>query len=298
MGLQLEFNTGGGAFLPDKNITLKIWKVGQEHCDPKKKHESRKWDTYSSLHVVLFGRGTLIANGKKTVLSKGDAFLLYKGEEYEYYPDPLDPWSYIWVDFLSSDAVSLFSSAGFGVQRPFVHIRDLNDSMGIMKLLYESYDETDIRQMDCSAYFLLLLSHLIKSAAFQNSISGFSSVKHRHLREIITFINNNFRLPLTIHKIAAENHISVSRMMAIFSELTGMSPVAYLNRFRISTACGLLRESNLPIGEVASYVGMEDQLYFSRVFRKIKGMSPREYRASKVDEDAFGWLIEKDIDFR
>lgn len=298
MSARLEFDMGGGAFLPDKSITLKVWKVGQEHCDPQKKHESRRWDTYSSLHFVLFGKGTLIAGGKKIPLSKGDVFLLYKGEEYEYFPDKLDPWSYVWIDFYSSDAVSLFSSAGFSVQKPYVHLNDLSESMGTLKLIYEAYDANEVQQMECSAYFMLLLSSLIKSAVFKKSMTGFSSTKHRHLREIITFINNNFRLPLTIQKIAAENHLSVSRMMAIFSELAGMSPVVYLTRFRISTACGLLRKTDYTIGEVASYVGLEDQLYFSRVFRKLKGMSPRDYRASGTDEDAFAWLMERDIDFR
>ena len=290
--LQIEMGAGP---LSGKDISLKIQRIGQEHCDAKKLHEQRRWDTYSSLHFVCYGRGVLIANGEKIALSKGDVFLLYKNEEYEYYPDPIDPWSYIWVDFSSNDTVGLFEPCGFSPQKPFVHLSDFSKSLALLEAAYESFDASEVQETVCSAYFMLLLSELIKNAA-HNKFAG-SSVRQRHIREIITYINNNFRLPLTIQKIAAENHLSVSRMMGLFSEIVGMSPIAYLNRFRISTACVLLRSSNMPIGEVANAVGVEDQLYFSRMFRKWKGISPRKYRAGKP-EDPFDWLKEKNIDFR
>lgn len=86
--------------------------------------------------------------------------------------------------------------------------------------------------------------------------------------------------------------------MALFAEIVGMSPIVYLNTFRISAACEMLRTTDYSIREVANAVGVEDQLYFSRVFKKQKGVSPREYRAKRVDEDPYVWLKERNIDFR
>ena len=98
MNSLLEVDAGGGLF-GDQKISLKIQKIGQEYCAPRKKHELRQWTDYHSMHFVLYGHGTLIANGEKISLSKGDVFLLFTDEKYEYYPDPIDPWTYIWVDF-------------------------------------------------------------------------------------------------------------------------------------------------------------------------------------------------------
>ena len=179
----LELDMGEGLF-SQKNISLKIIRVGQEYCDPKKLHEVRRWEGKESLHVVLHGRGTLIAGGVAKTLCKGDVFLLYANEEYEYYPDPMDPWSYIWVDFCSDDTRTLFLPCGFSVQTPVVHINNLASVTGLMKEIYESYDASRLQQLKCSAYFMLVLSELIKNAETKSRV-GVASVKQRHVRDII-----------------------------------------------------------------------------------------------------------------
>lgn len=291
----LELDTGGD---PLGRISVKIQRVGQEYCDAKKRHELRKGYNYDSLHFVLYGSGTLIVNGERKTLSRGDVFLLYENEEYEYYPGSTDPWSYVWVDFRSSDTEKLFRPCGISKERPYVRLTDLTVILGFLKSMYEAYDASERQQLVCSAYFLLLLGELMKNAARSGFPLEQASIKQRHVREILTYINNNYRLSLSLADIAAANHISVSRMMGLFSEVVGMSPIAYLNRFRISYACDLLRKSNSPIGEIGAAVGVEDRLYFSRLFRKWRDMSPREYRQSKTNEDPFAWLKEKNIDFR
>ena len=287
-----------GGILAGEDLSLRIQRVGQEHCDPKKKHEMRKWDMYSSLHFVLYGSGVLYANGKKIMLTKGDAFMLFAGNEYEYYPVSHDPWSYIWVDFRSNNAEAMFAPCGLTPEKPFLHISELPAYIDLLKDLYEAYDAGDVQQLRCSAYFLLILGELVKRTERTRLYKGESSVKHRHVRDIVTYMNNNYRLQLTVQDIATNNHISVGRMMALFSELVGMPPLAYLNRFRISAACEMLKKTRAPIGDIANAVGVEDRLYFSRLFKKYKGVSPREYRASEEQEDPYAWLKEHNVDFR
>lgn len=287
-----------GNLFSRKNIAVKIQKVGQEHCEPRKKPELRKWDNFDSLHFVLFGHGTLIANGKKITLSKGDVFLLFTNEQYEYYPDPVDPWSYIWVDFYATDTKTLFERCGFSVENPVVHMSDFSETVDLLKKIYESYDASEMQQLTCSAYFMLILGKLIRNNMRSYYPAELTSAKHKRVREILIYINNNYRMELSVQKIATENHISVSRMMVLFSEVVGMSPVSYLNRYRVSAACELLRSSNATILEISGAVGVKDQLYFSRMFKKWKGVSPREYRTNGAEENPYAWLAEKNIDFR
>ncbi len=66
------------------------------------------------------------------------------------------------------------------------------------------------------------------------------------------------------------------------------SPIDYLTEYRINEACKLLRAGNLSIAEVAVSVGFFDQFYFSRVFKRAKGVPPSKYFAAQADAPADG----------
>ena len=63
----------------------------------------------------------------------------------------------------------------------------------------------------------------------------------------------------------------------MFIKHLGLSPNDYLTQYRINRACSLLRNSKLTISNIANSVGYDDPLYFSRVFKKVKGVSPSIY---------------------
>ncbi len=73
-------------------------------------------------------------------------------------------------------------------------------------------------------------------------------------------------------------HLSPSRYSALFRSCMGISPQGFLIRLRIQNAANLICQTDLQIGEIAKAVGYEDPLYFSTLFHKKTGFSPREYR--------------------
>ena len=93
--------------------------------------------------------------------------------------------------------------------------------------------------------------------------------------------------------------VSPDYLKHLFAEVLGMPLTEYLNRFRISSACEKLRQSDaIGIEEIAAEEGYSDAKYFARVFKKIKGMSASEYRKSCMSEDPFALLKERKIDYR
>lgn len=76
--------------------------------------------------------------------------------------------------------------------------------------------------------------------------------------------------------------LSYKRMAAVFKKEKGMSMLQFCMECRINHACKLLQLTDLNIGEIASIVGYEDQLYFSRIFRKLKKMSPKKWRQNSM----------------
>lgn len=73
-----------------------------------------------------------------------------------------------------------------------------------------------------------------------------------------------------------------SHLFRSFQNYMNRSPKEYLTEYRIKQACRLLRETDLSVSAIAYSVGFENNLYFSKAFRKQKGESPSEYRKSRV----------------
>ena len=76
--------------------------------------------------------------------------------------------------------------------------------------------------------------------------------------------------------------MSESWLIRCFRQRTGMTPQRYLTDIRLNQAKELLAASSLNVGEIAAVVGYENALYFSRIFRKYVGVSPREYREREI----------------
>ncbi len=91
----------------------------------------------------------------------------------------------------------------------------------------------------------------------------------------------NIGKPLTVHDTAAGLGYSTGYLSAQFRKATGQSIKTYLDRKRADFAARLLQYADLTIGQIAERMGFSDQFAFSRFFRRIKGICPREYRQIK-----------------
>ena len=98
------------------------------------------------------------------------------------------------------------------------------------------------------------------------------------LEPVRELIRTRYAQPLSVADLAAAAAMSESRFYPVFRAAFGVSPMAYLNHFRMVTAADLLLTTDLSVHKIASRVGVEDPYYFSRAFRSTFGTSPREYR--------------------
>ena len=98
------------------------------------------------------------------------------------------------------------------------------------------------------------------------------------LREARHVIETRFHTTLRLADLARVAGYSVPRFGALFRQYFGSSPMAYLVQLRLQRATYLLREPDLPIGEIAQRVGYDDPAWFSRLFKQAHGVSPRAWR--------------------
>ena len=103
------------------------------------------------------------------------------------------------------------------------------------------------------------------------------------LKEAVRYIDANFRTEdISLNRVAREVNISANYLSAVFSQEMGATFVEYLTARRMEKARELLRTTDLRSGEVAVAVGYKDPHYFSFLFKKTQGCTPRDYRAGKT----------------
>ena len=100
--------------------------------------------------------------------------------------------------------------------------------------------------------------------------------------QAISYIQENYSRKISLASVAEHVGLSSGYLCRIFKDETGVSINAYINNLRMTRAGELLADKNSYIKEVAISVGFEDQLYFSRLFKRYYGVTPSEYRAGKI----------------
>lgn len=94
----------------------------------------------------------------------------------------------------------------------------------------------------------------------------------------LEYFNTNYNKDLNIDDYAASRGMSVSWFIRTFKQYAGTTPMQYIVALRITNAQMLLETTNYNVAEIGNFVGYENPLYFSRIFKKQKGFSPSEYR--------------------
>lgn len=283
--------------LNDKMCSIKIQRVGQEHCAPKKVAEVRNC-LYYSFHLITHGNGYVQRGDDIVCLGKGSAFILWPGVEFKYYPMEHNPWSYIWVDFYGDGAEELLKECGLSKDKTILTNLDFITICDVMKQLYEKYNGSDEQDLFCYAYLMMLFGDLISYEKRNNVSQNNKTAAYKIFRDTLVYINNNFRMNLTLTQIAQEVYLTPKQLINMFKTYLDMTPIEYINRFRISWACDLLIKTNYKNQEIARMIGIEDEKYFMRLFHKITGMSASEYRKNHKDDDPYLWLKEKGLDLR
>lgn len=104
------------------------------------------------------------------------------------------------------------------------------------------------------------------------------------IRKVITYINTDLTADLSLKSLAAQINVNASYLSGLFKKETGVPLTEYVNRCRISHAQLLLLTTNLPIKAIAVQCGIPDIQYFSRVFKRITGVTPKTYQETTTFE--------------
>lgn len=235
-------------------------------------------DVYA-LHYIISGKGYLEMNDITYSLKSGESFIIFPQIEVYYYPDHNDPWEYIWIDFRGDEALRLLLMTNLSHHNPVTSVSKEN-----LEPLFHIEESIGIKSYEkerANARLRLLLSYYIEYYPKTNNITVTD-----HVVLAKEYIENNYwKTILTVSDIVDYVKIERTYLFRLFKEATGMSISSYLTSYRIQRASVLLKTSGLSIKTVACSVGFRDQLYFSKVFKKVTTYSPSEYIKKNHYED-------------
>ena len=144
--------------------------------------------------------------------------------------------------------------------------------------LNEEFDALDKTEDACERKCIM---YRIVKILLDNA--GEKKVKRNEaIAPLVEFIYSHYAENITIKDMAQKVNMSESNLYAVFKKAMGMSPVKFLNEYRLSVASLLLTETDYDIKSIAEKVGIPDQFYFSRLFRKKYAVSPTVYRKRKM----------------
>lgn len=97
----------------------------------------------------------------------------------------------------------------------------------------------------------------------------------------ISYINSHITSDLSISSLAKRCAVSETVYRKQFKAITGISPIQYITRLKVEKACELLQEYDMSVNDISDFLGFNDLPYFYRVFKKITGFTPNEFREIK-----------------
>ncbi len=256
---------------------LYIYQCGSECCPNGHFHGPAVRDHYL-IHYIHSGKGIFQIGDTIHHLEAGNGFLICPDIVTFYQADAKEPWHYSWVGFHGLKAETYLAEAGLTEKNPiFKYTEDdfIENCFYEMAEAYYLKHGGDVKRL---AYLYLFLYKLIQKNAKDLYYSTKESRNDAYVNEALQFIEMNYSRKFTIDMLANFVGLNRSYLNSIFKEELGKNLQQYLIEFRILKACELLESDSLSIGDVSRSVGYSDQLLFSKVFKRIRGISPSEYK--------------------
>lgn len=270
------------SIFPSKNfIDLGLYQFGWEHCEPSHSFGPAMRNHFL-FHYVISGTGTLIAeNSKKESISysikSGQGFMIFPNQICTYIADAQQPWEYVWIEFDGLRAKETVELSGLCVNSPVYKAKYKDIAQTMKDEMSYIVNHKDDSPFHLIGHLYLFIDSFVKSSTI-TQISKSNNLRDFYIKEALSFIEQNFQNDITVEEIASCCGLNRSYFGKIFHEVLGKSPQEFLISYRMTKAIELLKLTSLSIAEVGSAVGYANQLHFSRAFKKIYGISPKQWR--------------------
>jgi len=274
----------------DRDQEIALVQCGHQKTPPGYGYGPMIRDHYL-IHLVMSGKGRLFVHNRIYTINARTCFLIYPHQIAYYEADSEDPWDYYWIGLCGYNTERILDQAGFSYNHFILPLNLVDPVLSVLQQMVSSITDPEIDLL-LNGLLRVVLHHLIRnretiagaytdeSVEDPKSANRLPNMDDEYVRIITSIIQTSFMQDIRVENIADRLGLNRSYLTSVFRKHTGQSIRAYLTGFRIEQACILLKDERRSIASVASEVGFNDPLFFSRIFKSQKGVSPREYRRS------------------
>ncbi len=232
-------------------------------------------------HILIFcvaGEGWFEIDGERHSVCANEAFFIRQDVPHIYGSSDKMPWSIHWTHFVGNEGDFFMSQIQGDVPKLLVeqkcHLRVVQLFGQCYELLMEGFLE---KRLIHSAQ---ILGHLLSELFYNNPAfsPGQPAGQFRNIEPTLNYLRQNTHRSLTLDDMAAHADLSIPHFSRVFRSQTGYSPMDYFIHLKVQKASSMLLLSNMTVREIALMVGYEDPYYFSRLFKKVIGVSPTAVR--------------------
>jgi len=244
-------------------------------------HRMARLDHHDNLLIYCTaGYGTVDLGSQTLIVAPGDALLLPRGSHHSYQANADNPWTIYWVHFEGSLAEKFIVTVRGSKQfLPVLsighHARLIADFETLIETRKTGYNRRS---------FVHAANVLRQMLSYLSAVAPVVQAKQQHnmdLDGIHALMEEKLHGQLDLATLASHANLSKYHFSNKYKALTGHSPIQHFLHLKMERACYLLDISGISIKDVSRTLGYEDSYYFSRLFKKIIGVAPKQYRNLK-----------------
>ncbi|MDE3067283.1 MAG: AraC family transcriptional regulator [Verrucomicrobiota bacterium] len=223
------------------------------------------------------GLGWCEITGNRQLIHSGELLVVPPGTPHAYGADEDRPWTIFWVHLKGESIPALLAELGITPARPILLLGEDPELLALFE------EVLDVIEHGYALFRLLyasqILAHLIGLMIWDRHRTGRDNPDAaQKVAQSIAYMKQHLDQPAAAASFAALANLSESHYRSLFKRQTGYAPVDYFIRLRMHKACQLLDTTRLSVKEIATAVGYQDPLYFSRAFKAVIELAPSEYR--------------------
>lgn len=251
---------------------------------PKAQYHYRKRPLGADQNILIYcleGKGAVTIDTVNYGIGPGDYFIIPSNMPHHYKTDEKNPWTIYWCHFKGEQADAIVQKLIDRAGSFKYNIDFLGERISIFDQLYSNLEKG--YSYENLTYVNLLFLQFLSSFLFSDRFSvNLQNKTDSFLEKSICFMQDHVDKNLTLQDFAGHVNYSPSHYSLKFKNETGFSPIEYFNQLKIQKACQYLQFTDLRIKEIAFKIGIHDAYYFTRLFGKTMGFSPKDYRRSRA----------------
>lgn len=280
----------------EENWGLYVNTAGYSKVKPNQSYPRN--DEHPSSHTFSWNKGRVLKGYQLIFISKGEGIfeseftqpaivtegtclLLHSGVWHRYKPKADSGWEEYWLGFNGSFADELMNKGFFNVNLPFIKVGLCSEVLNLFHKLIETI------QASSPGYPQIIAGITVQILGVIYSLSQEQEKKKNPVGMLIDkaifLLQESLEKPVDIERMAKDLPMGYSSFRKAFKKITGEPPNQFLLNLRLNRAKWLLDSTDLSINEIAYQSGFESVYYFSKLFKKRNGISPKFYRNPHVE---------------